>query len=280
MGVHVTLRWSEIEPTEGQFNWQKIDSQIAKAQLSGKVLGLSLYVCDAFPVWLKAKGVTVYDLKSDKHGGSREMILPWDSVGQTYILRYIKALTQHVDGKVNYVVAGGIGYQVEISFPSPDDTTPPIPLSLDEEIAAWTKSANTVIDAYGAGLKQSAFVLALNIPFGKTSQPAVSSIVARAAAAYGKNFGLMQWGLNANSTDKFFLNALVKQYSPTNPVGFQLTGNSHGTVGGDLQGTIEQAINAGIALKAQFIEVYPVDCRDPAFTAVFTSANKNLATTP
>ena len=59
-------------------------------------------------------------------------------------------------------------------------------------------------------------------------------------------------GLNANSNNGFLINKLIQDNDLGRATGFQLIGSSDGSVGGDLNGTLEQALTAGAALGADW----------------------------
>src|SRR5438552_18610414 len=81
-------------------------------------------------------------------------------------------------------------------------------------------------------------------------------------------FGIMQWGLNANSNNGFLINKPIQDNDLGRVTGFQLVRSSDGSVEGYLNGTLEQALTAGAALGADWIEIYAVDAMNPSYVAL------------
>jgi len=276
-GLRLQIRWTDIQPdSETLFDWSTIDKQVANAQTYNKQLGISLVILSAPPSWLTAlPGVKTY-LLPPKNGQTMPIVLPWDPIVQPKIINFITQLCLRYDGLADYIVMGGLGFNTESYMPDPADIG--LDLTLSEAVTAWTGSSNTIIDAYGANLHSTPFIIAAGVPFTGTDAPtALTNVVSRAVTMYGPGFGIMQWGLNANSNTGYMPNALIAQYSPTNPAGFQflcpVAGNDNGKV---LGGTLEQTLDAGIALGAQWIEIYGEDADNPDYAAAFASASAAL----
>jgi hypothetical protein len=90
----------------------------------------------------------------------------------------------------------------------------------------------------------------------------------------------MQWGLNATSNNGFFINKLIQDNASDRATGFQLTGASDGSVGGDLKGTLEQALDAGVGLGADWIEIYAADAMNSAYAPLLASIDSELNVLP
>ena len=279
-GLRFQVRWTDIQPdSETVFDWSSIDKQVANAQTYNKELGISLIILAAPPDWLTAiPGVKTYDLPP-KDGLTMPIVLPWDPIVQSKIVNFVTQLCLRYDGLADYIVMGGLGYNTESYMPDPADIG--LDLTLSEAVTAWTGSSNTIIDAYGANLHSTPFIIAAGVPFTGTDAPtALMTVVSRAVTAYGQHFGVMQWGLSARSNTGYMPNALISQYSSTNPVGFQFLCPVAGNNGRTLGGTLEQTLDAGIALGAQWLEIYGEDADNPAYAAAFASASAALAPPP
>jgi len=280
-GMRMEIKWADVQPdSETQFDWSQIDAQVANAQTYQKQLGISLVILSAPPDWLTSlPGVKTYQLPP-KNGQTLSIVLPWDPIVQSKIVNFVTQLCLRYDGVVDYIVMGGLGCNTETYMPDPADIG--LDMALSDAVLAWTKSSDIIIDAYAANLYWTPCIMAAAIPFtGPDAPTALTEVIDRAATTYGTSFGVMNWGLNANSDTGFLTNALVAQYSSTNPVGFQLlcpaAGNDNDQT---LGGTLEQTLDAGIALGAQWIEIYGQDADNTDNTAAFENARTKLTPPP
>lgn len=280
-GVRIRLGWSDVQPKSAtEYDWSAIDSAIASAQQNHKLLGLSVAMCgrkegggrDSIPAWLTAKQ---YSLPVTRSGNKRSIILPWDHDVQPALLAFVKALCAHVDGKVDYLAMGGLGAVIE-SYICPDPAT--IGLTMDEAVAKWTASSNEIIDAHAQNLHSTPFIFTAAKPFrGRPGVQALERVVSAAAKKYPGRFGIMDCSLNARSRPEYPPNALVLAFHDTNPVGLQFLTSTEGFGNHDLGGTIAQALDAGIALQAHYIEIYSKDADDPANAATLTTYAEKLS---
>lgn len=280
-GRRMQILWSDIQPvSETQFDWSTVDTQLANAQQYQKQFGLSVVILSAPPSWLtNTAGVETYQMPP-KNGQTMSIVLPWNPIVQAKIINFVTQLCLRYDGVVDYIVMGGLGFSTESYLPDPADIG--LNMTLSEAVAAWTTSSNTIIDAHATHLFSTPCIMAAGIPFsGTEAKTALSTVVDRAAAIYGQRFGIMSWTLNANSNTALLPNALIAQYSPTNPVGHQFlcpaAGNDNGKT---LDGTLEETLDAGIALGAQWIEAYGEDALNPDYAAAFQNATAAMAPPP
>jgi hypothetical protein len=258
-------KWIVNNTGDGVYSWTKIDNLIAGSQKAGKQMVLSVILLSQPPSWLTAlPGVKTYP------SAQGPMVLPWDPIVQPYIIKYIVALCQHVDGKVDGVEIGGLGVKVETYMPLPSDIG--ITMSNADYMAAWTASSNLIIDTYAANLKSTPFIIAAGVPIADPSANTAITNVINHGLIYPL-FGVMQWGLKATSTDNFFLNKIIHDNDAGRATGFQLAGIATTAEYGSLQGTFEQALAAGQALGADWIEIYYKDAENPAYSIVLATYN-------
>ena len=170
---------------------------------------------------------------------------------------------------------GGLGSSTEMHMP---DTFPyPDGKDIDAASAAWIISSNTIIAQYAAHLTRTPFVAALAVPFnGTVGTTALQSVVDTSLSLYGSRIGFENWGLNAESSTGYLPNAIIYDHRLTNPVGFQMTGNATTGGGGDLRGTLRQAMEAGVAMGAQYLQVYGDDIANPATPTISTRSPPNF----
>jgi len=268
-GVRIRLGWADIQPKSAtEFDWSPIDSAIANAQKNNKLIGISVAMLgreqrrSAIPPWLKAKQ---YNLPTTRSGKTRSLVLPWDPDVQPLLLAFIKALCAHVDGKVDYVAMGGLGVIIE-SYICPNPAT--IGLTIEEATAKWSANCNAVIEAHAENLHSTPFIFTAAKPFrGPGGKEALQKVVRAAAKKYPGRFGIMNCSLNAHSTSHYLPSELVQEFSDTNPVGLQFLTSTRGFGNHDLGGTLAETLEAGVALGARYIEIYPLDANNPANAA-------------
>ena len=269
-GWKAELLWSQSNTLSGIYDWSKLDALVANAVKYKKQLGVSLKMLSSPPGWLTAMpGVKTYKTLM----GPDPMVLPWDPLVQPWIIAYIKAFCLHFDGKLDYVVIGGLGFKTETYMPLPADIG--LDMTIPAFIAAWINSSNLFIDTYTLNLHTTPFVIAGGLPFKDPGASAAITTVINHGLLY-PTFGITQWGLNANSNNGFLINKFIQDNDLGRATGFQLTGASDGSVGGDLHGTLDQALGAGAALGADWIEVYAADAMNPKNAAVLAKYNTLL----
>lgn len=110
--------WSEIEPREGEFHWEKLDEVISKVNAAGKKIWLQIYNDGSIPQWALEKEIGGERMKTV--GGAvgcesmnSRLPLPWDEVYLTLWERVIEALAAKYDRdprvEAIVIMAGG-GY--------------------------------------------------------------------------------------------------------------------------------------------------------------------------
>ncbi|MEO5717500.1 MAG: hypothetical protein ABIR29_02890, partial [Chthoniobacterales bacterium] len=274
-GRYKKYNWIDIQPLSGTaYDWSDLDSQIATAAANKKqfVVLLSLNSGDptigiaALPAWLISAGAKAYPMLNAKTGQTLYQFLPWDPVWQSKALTFIAAFCDRYDGQIASVSMGGVGSSTEMHMP---DTFPyPDGKDISAAAAAWVISSNTIIAQYAAHLTQTPFVAALAVPFnGTIGTTALQSVVDTSLSLYGSRIGFENWGLNAESSTSYLPNSIIFNHRFTNPVGFQMTGNATSGGGGDLRGTLRQAMEAGVAMGAQYLQVYGDDVANPIYFA-------------
>ena len=269
-GWRAELKWSNANTSDGVYDWKRIDGLISNAVKYHKQLSLAVRVLSSPPTWVTSlPGVQTYHSPQ----GPDPMVLPFDPIVQPKIIAFIKALCRHFDGKLDYIVMGGLGYKTETYMPLPSQIG--LGMSVSDYTAAWIASSNLFIDKYNQNLHSTPFVLAGGIPFADPGAAAAITTVINHGLTYPL-FGIMQWGLNAQSTNGFLINQLIQDNDAGRATGFQLTGASDGSVGGDLKGTLEEALTAGADLGADWIEIYAADAMNPDYADLLATFNALL----
>jgi acid phosphatase len=90
-GVSIRVRgWSTVEPTEGKFDWSKVDSMIAQVSTPNPTKKITIAIPAGYttPQWVYDAGAASYSWVWDRTWGApicsiAKMPLPWDSVFQS-----------------------------------------------------------------------------------------------------------------------------------------------------------------------------------------------------
>lgn len=272
-----------------------IPQQIAQAKANNKKFTILLTLNSgdpsrdiaALPAWLIAKGAVAHHVYNSHQGSYLYQFLSWDPIFQLYAFQLIGTLCTMFDGDpLVSITMGGLGATCEIGIPipSPDGKT------VAEALAAWQVSSAAFIAKYAMHLKQTAFIAALSNPVGVPDggDVALQTMVTNALALHGNRIGFENWGLNANSSNSFGADKIIQDHSPTNPAGFQMTGNETSGGGGDLCGQggghsppcLRLAMEAGVNLGAQYLQVFGDDVANPAYATDLAQVAAELAPSP
>jgi hypothetical protein len=259
-GVRLRPIWSDLAPSAGVYDWSSVDALFAIAAEHGKTVGLSVAAGLYTPQWVYDAGAYRYHLLD---GTGQSMSLPWDTVLQSKYLPYIRAMGRRYDGNpsLGYVVMGGLGQNIEsyLSKTAADDAA----LTALGGIDAWIAAAKKIISTYASAFPTTPFfITASRVLTNDYDQVALQTVIDWAVATYPGRFGIMNATLNANSSTVYYPNLAIYTYRDTQPVGFQMLCSSifdpH-----RLGGTLDQALNAGVQLGAEYVEVYQSDADAP-----------------
>lgn len=300
-GMRARVNWAILEPTKGAFDLSPLNDPdpaiglIALAQSKGKGIGLSITAGLGSPADVETDGAKYFDLHAPDSG---HMPFIWDPV---YIARH-RQMALYTGGQldseatIKYLVASGPGQIVELYFVK---TGEDFNIANGQAVAdgfvelkdAWIFGAKQLIQNWVDGWPTTPILLSLGMPFPSNvgGQSAIVELVTWAALTFGPGrVGFMQAGLNTNSNDGYFANALIKQYSPTQPTGFQFTSvstNDKIDPGGlipDPGTRFTTTMDNGLALLWKFAELYVPDATsaDPIYTNKIDSNNTAMALLP
>jgi len=148
-------------------------------------------------------------------------------------------------------------------------------MTIDEAIAAWVASSTLMVDTYASNLSTTPFIIAAGTPFSEGDATEALTTVVDHGLLYPL-FGIMQWGLKADSNTGFYINNWILNYDLGRATGFQITGASDGSVGGDIGGTLEECFIAADAMGADWVEIYGADADNPIYAALLQKYNSLL----
>ncbi len=275
--IRIRTSWDSIQSSASSYDWSAIDTARDYARTYGKQLIISVVMCAGAPQFVYDAGAKSITLTS--YDNATRMPVPWDPVMLAKETTFINAFAAHLDSDpvVTAIVMGGLGIVIEGYI---GKTTQEISqLNAAGGLPAYVTGAKNLIDAYAAAFKQTPFIYTAAKPYSQSGgQSEMTEIGDYGATTYPGRFGIMNAQLKATTTATSGSNALIAEYHNTNPTGFQFVTNSAGLGGHDLGGSVEQTLNAGIAIgPPNWIEVYSVDANDPRYSALFQSVAKELA---
>ncbi len=302
-GLTFRTSWADVEPTQGNFVWAKLDTVFDNAERNGKWVELVLIPGFGAPAWaLRSVQTATFDVKYGPGKGEQlSLPLPWD---QTYLNRwfeFLKAVNSRYQNRPSFIkiaADGPTSVTAEMSLPNePADlcTWIKVGYTSDRLIGAWKQ----VFANYAQIFPRQYFSLALyppppivdttrcqsGSPTGTVhdeSQRVRSAIVELGADTYPKQFVLQTNGLTAAKEDTANEGGydLVKSYGGKVLIGFQLTtsATSHPDNMGDPNGAtaLQKSLQKGLDAKAQFLEVYEPDVLDAAAQNVLATFARAL----
>lgn len=137
-GVSVRQAWSDLEPTEGRYDWTYLDSEVARAAAAGKPVLLRLLTQSSKPAWVTAAvtaaGGTFFSFY-DRDGVHTTIPVFWDPTFLAKKKAMVAALGAHFGGNPSVKI-------VAINFANANSEDWAVPHT-DDDIAAWTKVGYT-----------------------------------------------------------------------------------------------------------------------------------------
>ena len=280
-GVTVRTVWKNLQPTGSAVDWSFFDEAVRLAANHGKKAGLSLVAGIFTPKWVYANGVQPFDFTLQgpwRPTTAAVMPEPWDPAFQRVWGSVVAAMGRKYDGDPNvaYVMVGGVGFSIESFYvKTPEDTAKLRALGGPE---IWLRGSEQVIDLYAAAFPHKPFILAMAPPIrGAIGATWLRRLVEYGMHRYPGRFGVMYHGLNAVADTAVYQNAAVQEFAGVSPTGFQMIWSTEGEEGQQrVRGSLDQALDRAVDLKAHWVEVYEADCENPAYQNELKSAGQQL----
>lgn len=137
-GMTSYISWSELEPTQGELNFSKIDADIALAKSKGKKLTIGIFTGrDSLPEWIDSAGVRTWTTSQGKklvHPTDQKFIALWTERVKQLGLQYANN-----DAVVQVTICGATGTLCGPRYPE---------LPADVSYADLIKNWSEVITAY------------------------------------------------------------------------------------------------------------------------------------
>ena len=268
-GYTARAQWLMVEPGDGKFDWHYFDEVQAMVARSGKKFAIAVLGGIHSPQWVYGAGAprfgTTLRRNFEDEAIVRTMPLIWNKTYLEKLSQCVAAMGQRYDRspQLAYVAITGMGATGESYVVHAQEDVPKF--NALGGLPAWQKAAEAIIDMYAKAFPSTPIILPMGAPIpGEAGNESIQQVVDYGFARYPHHFGVIQCGLNAGSRSQFFLNGVIQSHSDQAPVGFQMAWSSHGYNARLLKGSLHEALDRGVELKAHWIEVYADDVRDPA----------------
>jgi hypothetical protein len=264
-GLSWRFKWSEIEPQEGQYNWQPIDTAVAMTSSPGKKVMLRVVAGINSPDWLYNIGARPFEFRNthlahpQSYRENLRMFVPWDEIYLSKWEKFIRAFGQRYNAhpSIYSIQMTGGGHIGEMNLPKAHTKWKRVGYTDEKLIGTWKR----IIAAYQQAFPDTPTNLDINEPLGKRSN-VLEPVVAHVLASYPRKVYLQHNGLRADFPQNHPIRHILRQASNTTVVGYQMVGG---------KGWLDQqagdrmaAFRIAIEDRASYVEVYAADVRDPA----------------
>jgi len=278
-GISLRTSWKDLQPSKDGYDWSYLDQTLRRARAAGKKVMIRVLPGIHSPDWALAGVDTIpYTVRKTGHPLQGRTVLipvPWDPVYLGRWTAFISALGQRFRDDPSLVLvqmAGPTANTAEMHLPkSPEDRAlwEQKGYRRDRLVAAW----QTVIDAYSKSFPGRSLAVDISVPL--YNDGSLEEILSYGARTVPGRFCIQGNWLSDHTREEFPLYQLIKDYSTTTPVGFQMLGPSGGGSGMSLR----DAIDRGIAAGARYLEIYESDFQNPDRSDDLRYAARRLART-
>jgi hypothetical protein len=289
-GLTFRTSWEDVEPTQGNFVWAKLDTVFDNAEKNGKWVELVLIPGFGTPAWALqgAQTASFSVIYGPGKGNNMLLPLPWDQAYLDRWFTFLKAVSARYQDRPSFLkiaADGPTSVTAEMSLPNaPDDLCTWVKLGYtsDRLIGAWRQ----VFANYAKIFPRQYFSLALYppLPIVRTtrcengnpigvdhteSTRVTALIVGLGADSYPAKFVLQENGMTAakDNTATFGAYEVVKSYGGRVVIGYQLVTSAmlHPGDMGNVDGAtaLQKSLQRGVEANAQFLEVWEPDVLSP-----------------
>lgn len=276
-GVSVRTSWARLQPRENGYEWSYLDQTVRTARLAGKKVILRILPGIRSPDWALA-GVETIRHPVDKAGHPLQgrilaIPIPWDAAYLARWSAFVAAFGRRYNDDPSVVLiqmAGPTANTAEMHLAkTPADKTVwrAKGYSRDRLVRAW----KVVIDAYAKAFPDK--YLAIDIAVPVFNDGSLEEVLSYGIRTVPGRFCIQGNWLSDHTRKEFPLYRLIRDYSKTAPVGFQMLRASRSGSSGSLRAAVDRGIEAG----ARYFEIYATDFRDPDRSEDLRYAAERLA---
>jgi hypothetical protein len=271
-GVSLRVGWSDVEAREGTYTWP-FDAEIERAVKAGKTVMLRVTPDYRTPAWVYGAGAAKFEfVDASRHhaaqGTSLTIPVPWDPVFLARWKQFVRTMGGRYASNETVVLVhltGPSGAGAEMHLPKrPEDKErwTRIGYSKSRLTGAW----HEVVDAYAAAFATQS--LALNVATPIWSDGVLEDVVAYGSRKLGHRFAVQHNALSAKMKRDWPVHRLVASLKGRGTVGFQLLSpvtprGRFNEEGQRFGGTMEQAMKTALDAGGTYVEIYPVDLKNP-----------------
>jgi enterochelin esterase-like enzyme len=289
-GVVVRGAWQDVEPSEGQYQLDYFDTEIARVAGAKKLV--SLVVSNGgrnVPEWLLAKPLSKMSFQDDNqfhasHGQTIEIPVFWDAELLVHKKRLIAELGRRYAGQPALRLVSA-----QCANATTDDWNIP---SSPEAIEAWQRAGfseerllvacKQIIDATMTAFPSQVVRMAIGrVPPGLASKPdaVARELIAYAAQRYPGRFVVQRHNLAAptprpDTSQQLFGWDVIRDAHPWSAAQFLWPASDVKSCRLDRGNTpctaldmFRRAVDAGLAYQLRYVEVYAADLLDPELDA-------------
>lgn len=260
-GLAFRTAWRILEPQDGVYDWQVLDTALDVVRARGKRMTLHVGVSAlGLPNWLTGLGVTTYTYTTPM-GTTVTEPLPWDTIFLTRYTQFVAALAAHIqargDSDLLYAVSDGAPI-AEMSIVGCRDgaLSGGTLYSREDYLDAW----KTTIDAHAAAFANSQLFISAPVAvicMSDNDGKAFYTAVMNHALTKSVNSAVFAADLNALGSAR--LAQVDTSIASRVGVAFQTIWSSTGDTQNRMQGSLRDAVCKGIASGARYFEFYKVD---------------------
>ena len=272
-GIVLRADWDKIEPTEGKIDFSYFDRGFELAKKYNKRIEILVPAGKHSPEWVYAAGAEKFTFHHHNGKPADYMPIPWHPVLQEKFGNLIKKLGERYDSSpyLSYVIMTGFGHSTEAWFAGPDD--------MDEYNAIggnakWLEGAKWFAALYNKAFATTPFLIAMCPPSrDDEGRATLKKFVEDSVKDYPHRFGLKAASLEPNDkpNSRKLSYQSVNRFSDQTITGFEMLLATK-----KLRGTLKEALDTAIALKAQVVEIYEPDLIDPKQQEVLAEAGDKL----
>jgi len=191
-GVVARVDWAVLEPSNGVYNWQYLDTIQGLAQAGGFFWEILVQCGDSqYPAWVTAAGAKTVTLHSNS-GSPATICQPGDPIFQSAWRTFIAALGARYDSDQNLVIVQmtGVGRAGECFFCSHNSAYLSDWQWLQSQggAAAWENWAETIAGFYAAAFPTTPFLYSTGAPLPASvdsGNTTMAAVMTNLIATYG-----------------------------------------------------------------------------------------------
>lgn len=283
-GMALQIGWREVEPTQGSYDWHRVDQFVQEASSRNKRVTLHLLPLHP-PEWVYSAGAEKYCFTMPARGDfmpgrERCEMLPWDSVFLDRWSRLVAEFGKHYNSNPAVLAVSVTAPAPEMVLPGAIPRTPAFAdmerrYKKDVYLSAWKKMIDAYQNAFPGKIK---FVAPGIVLFDEYF---ADDVISYAQGRFGEKLWLFNAGLRANgvpqkSMGSGHIAALLEVSGRKGKLGLQTIWSATEDPNNRMLGSLADALAQGLKMGAGYFEVYAVDIQNSALQSSLTEFKRKL----